>query len=219
VDLSALYLDIIKDRLYVSAAADPRRRAAQTVCFEVLTALTRLLAPVLTFTADEVWAHIPGRGKPESVHLTLFPEERGEWLDERLGADWDRLLEVRGEVSRALEAARQQGRIGKGVDAVVHVVSAPEEEWLPLLLGKGEALLTTLFNVSGVRLKARAAPGIAVSYESQDIPGLVLEVVPAQALGWKKCERCWTWSPRVGEDDAHPMLCERCVPVVRALRG
>ncbi len=218
VDLSALYLDIIKDRLYVSAAADPRRRAAQTVCFEVLTALTRLLAPILTFTSEEVWSHIPGRGKPESVHLVTFPEERGEWVDERLGAEWERLLEVRGEVSRALEAARQQGRIGKGVDAVVYVESAPEEEWGPLLSAKGEALLTTLFNVSAVRLRERAPKGAGIVYESQDIPGLVLYVLPAQALGWRKCERCWTWSPRVGEDADHPTLCERCVPVVRALR-
>ena len=87
----------------------------------------------------------------------LFPEERGEWVDERLGADWERLLEVRGEVSRALEAARQQGRIGKSVDAVVYIPNAPEEEWRPLLEAKGEALLTTLFNVSGVRLERRAA--------------------------------------------------------------
>jgi isoleucyl-tRNA synthetase len=218
VDLSALYLDIIKDRLYVSAANDPRRRAAQTVCFEVLTALARLLAPVLTFTADEVWSHIPGRGKPESVHLVTFPEERGEWLDERLGAEWERLLEVRGEVSRALEAARKQGKIGKSVDAVVYVPSAPEEEWGPLLAAKGEALLATLWNVSGVRLGERAADGAAVAYESQDIPGLALEVLPAQALGWKKCERCWTFSPRVGEDPEHPALCERCTPIIRALR-
>jgi isoleucyl-tRNA synthetase len=217
VDLSSLYLDIIKDRLYVSAPDDPRRRASQTVCFEVLTALTRLMAPILTFTADEVWSHIPGRGKPESVHLVVFPEERGEWLNERLSADWERLLEVRGEVSRALEVARQQGKIGKGIDAVLYVPSAPEEEWLPLLEGKGEALLTTLFNVSGTRLKQRA-PGAAVRYESQDIPGLVVEVVPAQTLDWKKCERCWTWSPRVGEDPAHPTLCERCAPVVTALQ-
>jgi isoleucyl-tRNA synthetase len=217
VDLSALYLDIIKDRLYVSAPDDPRRRAAQTVCFEVLTALVRLLAPILTFTADEVWAHIPGRGKPESVHLVPFPEERGEWVNERLAADWERLLEVRGEVSRALEAARQQGRIGKALDAVVYVPSAPEEEWLPLLLGKGEAALATVWNVSGVRLRQRAAAGSAVSYESQDIPGLALEVAPAQDLGWRKCERCWTWSPRVGEDRDHPALCERCAPVVRGL--
>ena len=82
---------------------------------------------------------------------------------------------------------------------------------------KGENLLTTLFNVSGTRLKQRA-PGEAVRYESQDIPGLLLEVVPAQTLGWKKCERCWTWSPRVGEDPAHPTLCERCTPVVTALQ-
>jgi isoleucyl-tRNA synthetase len=218
VDLSALYLDIIKDRLYVSAPNDPRRRAAQTVCFETLTALARLLAPILTFTADEVWGHIPGHAKPESVHLVLFPDERGEWVDVRLAAEWERLLEVRGEVSRALEAARQQGRIGKGVDAVVYVPSAPEEDWLPLLLSKGEALLTTLFNVSGTRLKQRAPAGTAIVYESQDIPGLTLEVTPAQALGWKKCERCWTWSPRVGEDRDHPTLCERCAPVVRAMR-
>src|SRR5438034_1395976 len=186
VDLSALYLDIIKDRLYVSAPDDPRRRAAQTVCFEMLTALARLLAPILSFTADEVWGHIPGSGKPESVHLVLFPEERGEWLDERLAADWERLLEVRGEVSRALEVARQQGRIGKGLDAVVYLPSVPEEEWRPLLEAKGEALLTTLFNVSGVRLRQRAPEGAAIGYESQDIPGLIVEVTPAQVLGWRK---------------------------------
>jgi isoleucyl-tRNA synthetase len=217
VDLSALYLDLIKDRLYVSAPDDPRRRAAQTVCFEVLTALTRLLAPILTFTADEVWGHIPGAGKPESVHLVTFPDERGEWVDEQRATEWEQLLEVRREVSRALEAARQQGRIGKALDAVVYVVAAPEEQWLPLLLGKGEALLTTLFNVSGVRLRTAPPEGLGTSYESQDIPGLIVAVVPAQTLGWKKCERCWTWSPRVGEDGEHPTLCERCVPVIRAI--
>jgi isoleucyl-tRNA synthetase len=218
VDLSALYLDIIKDRLYTSAADDPRRRASQTVCFETLTALARLLAPILTFTADEVWSHIPGRGKPDSVHLVTFPDERGEWANERLATEWERLLEVRGEVSRALETARQQGRIGKGLDAVVFVTSAPEEEWRPLLEAKGEGLLTTLFNISAVRLRERPPEGAGIGYESQEIPGLSLQVVPAQALGWKKCERCWTWSPRVGEDADHPALCERCAPVVRRLR-
>src|SRR5262249_19579931 len=193
VELSALYLDITKDRLYVSAANDPRRRAAQTVCFEMLTALARLTAPILTFTADEVWSYIPGRGKPESVHLVTFPEERGEWVDERLGGGGGRLLEGRGQGSRALEAARQPGRMGKGVDAVVCVASAPEEEGAPLLSAKGETLLTTLWNVSAVRLAERAPAG-AIAYESQDIPGLVLEVLPAVALGWRRCERCWTWS-------------------------
>src|SRR6266849_3608170 len=186
-----------------SRTACTSRRPAQTVCFEVLTALARLLAPILSFTADEVWTYIPGRGKPESVHLVTFPEERGEWINERLGAEWERLLEVRGEVSRALEAARKQGAIGKGVDAVVFVTSAPEEEWRPLLAGKGESLLATLFNVSAVRLAERPPQGAGTTYDSQDIPGLGLVVVPAQALGWKKCERCWTWSANVGADPRH----------------
>jgi len=100
----------------------------------------------------------------------------------------------------------------------VHVVSAPEEEWRPLLVAKGEALLATLFNVSGVRLGEAPRTEGAIAYESADIPGLSLAVVPAQSLGWGKCERCWMWSPRVGEDREAPTLCERCVPVVRAIR-
>src|SRR5262249_29658427 len=154
----------IKDRLYVSAPTDPKRRAAQTVCYETLTALVRLVAPVLTFTADEVWAHIPGSAKPASVHLVLFPAERGEWINGRLGQEWERLLEVRGEVSRALETARQRGRIGKSIDAVVYLPSVPEEQWRPLLEAKGDALLATLFNVSGVRLRQRAPEGAATTY-------------------------------------------------------
>jgi isoleucyl-tRNA synthetase len=217
VDLSSLYLDIIKDRLYTRAPDDPSRRASQTVCFEMLTALARILAPILSFTTDEVWSYIPGRAKPESVHLVTLPEERGEWVNERMAADWERLLEVRGEVSRALESTRKQGLIGKGIDAVVYVTSAPEEQWRPLLAGKGEALLATLFNVSAVRLAGTAPAEGSVLYESQDIPGLALAVVPAQRLGWKKCERCWTWSPEVGADPRHPTLCERCLPVVLGL--
>ena len=217
VDLSSLYLDIIKDRLYTRAPDDPSRRASQTVCFEMLTALARILAPILSFTTDEVWSYIPGRAKPESVHLVTLPEERGEWVNERMAADWERLLEVRGEVSRALESTRKQGLIGKGIDAVVYVTSAPEEQWRPLLAGKGEALLATLFNVSAVKLAGTAPAEGSVLYESQDIPGLALAVVPAQRLGWKKCERCWTWSPEVGADPRHPTLCERCLPVVLGL--
>ena len=121
-------------------------------------------------------------------------------------------------MSRALEAARKAGKIGKGIDAVVYVVSAPEEQWRPLLVTKGEPLLATVFNVSGVRLGETPPEGDAIAYESADIPGLALAVVPAKALRWKKCERCWMWTPRVGEDREHPTLCERCVPVVRALR-
>ncbi len=219
VDLSALYLDILKDRLYTSAAEDRRRRAAQSACYEILVAITRLMAPVLTFTAEEVWGYIPGSGKPASVHLMTFPEERGEWLDEALEEEWERLLEVRREVARALEAARQKRLVGSSLDARVFIVQVPEEQWAPLLRAKGTGLLKTLFIVSDVRLE-EGPPAVArIRHESQDIPGLVVEVVRADpGQGWRKCERCWMSTERVGEDLEHPALCERCVPVVRAFR-
>ena len=113
-------------------------------------------------TADEVWSYIPGRGKPESVHLGLFPEERGEWTNERLAADWERLLEVRGEVSRALETARKQGLIGKGIDAVVYVTSAPEEQWRPLLAGKDPLAADPLPNLVLLDVMLPGASGFDV---------------------------------------------------------
>jgi len=218
VDLSALYLDILKDRLYTSAPHDPRRRAAQTACYEVLLAITRLMAPILSFTTEEIWDHIPGSGKPESVHLMTFPEDRGEWLDEGLEEEWERLLEVRHEVARALELARQRRIIGSSLEARVFIVQAPEEQWMPLLRGKGTALLKTLFIVSDVRLEEVPASGVRVRYESQDIPELVVEVLKADpADGWRKCERCWVWSESVGQDSDQPALCERCGAIVRSL--
>ena len=180
--------------------------ARQTTCHEVLNALIRLLAPILTFTAEEAWRHVPG-SRGESVHLERFPEVPLEWLDDGLKAEWDRLLEVRREVSKALEGARAQKLIGSGLEASVRIASAPED--IPALLAAKRDLLNTLFIVSRVEL--RGAPRGAVIYESQEIPGLV--VVVDHAPG-KKCERCWVWSERVGENAQHPALCERCVPVI-----
>src|SRR6058998_1194118 len=209
VDLSAQYLDIIKDRLYTSAADDPRRRAAQTASYDIFGALARLMAPILTFTAEEAWRHTPGV-KAESIHLERFPEVPREWLDDTLAREWGRLLEVRREVTKALETARAQGLIGSGLEARLRVAAAPED--LPELLRAKRALLPTLFIVSQVELGG-ARTSAAVQYESQEIPGLVIGV--DKALG-RKCQRCWTWSERVGEHRAHPGLCERCVPVVLA---
>ncbi|MBM3220360.1 MAG: isoleucine--tRNA ligase [Candidatus Rokubacteria bacterium] len=206
VDLSAQYLDIIKDRLYTSAADDPRRRAAQTACFDILSALLRLMAPILTFTAEEGWRHLPG-AHGESVHLERFPEVPLEWIDDRLKAEWDRLLEVRREVAKALETARARKLIGSGLEASVRVASAPED--IPALLAAKRDLLKTLFIVSRVELSG-AASG-AVVYESQEIPGFVVAVDRAPG---RKCERCWVYSERVGEVASHPTLCERCAPVV-----
>ncbi len=208
VDLSALYLDVVKDRLYTSAAADPRRRAAQTTGYDLFASLSRLMAPILTFTAEEAWRYLPGT-RTESVHLERFPEVPLEWLDDTLKQEWDRLLEVRREVARALELARARKLIGSGLEAAVRIASAPED--LPALLGAKRALLPTLFIVSRVDL----APGPAgtIHYESQEIPGLVIDVDRAPG---DKCERCWMRSPAVGASAAHPGLCDRCVAVVGA---
>ncbi|MBI4637784.1 MAG: isoleucine--tRNA ligase [Candidatus Rokubacteria bacterium] len=216
VDLSALYLDIIKDRLYTSRPDDGRRRAAQTACYEIFGALARLMAPILTFTTEEAWQHLPG-AKSESVHLERFPEEPVQWLDDTLKRDWDRLLEVRREVAKALETARA-GRggdartpgaaIGSGLEALVRITHAPED--LPALLARKRPILPTLFIVSQVALfEPPSAP--LVHYESQEIPGLVIDVDRARG---RKCERCWVWSERVGEHPGHPTLCDRCVQVV-----
>ena len=208
VDLSALYLDVIKDRLYTSAPDDPRRRAAQTVCYEVFGALARLMAPLMTFTAEEAWRHLPG-ARSESVHLERFPEVALAWLDDTLKQEWDRLLEVRREVARALELARARKLIGSGLEAAVRITSAPED--LPALLGAKRDILQTLFIVSRVEL-GPGAPG-AVRHESQEIPGLVIDIDRAPG---DKCERCWMRSPTVGASTAHPSLCDRCVAVVGA---
>jgi isoleucyl-tRNA synthetase len=212
VDLSALYLDIIKDRLYTSLPDDLRRRAAQTVCYDVFSALARLLAPILTFTTEEAWRHLSG-AHGESVHLERFPEAPREWLDDTLNRDWDRLLEVRREVAKALETARAGKLIGSGLEAAVRIANAPED--LPALLRAKRELLPTVFIVSRVDLD-RSAARASVTYESQDIPGLVIGVDRARG---EKCERCWTRSEHVGESREHPTLCERCVPIVTRLSG
>ncbi len=211
VDLSAQYLDIIKDRLYTSAADDPRRRAAQTVCFDVFSSLARLMAPILSFTTEEAWRHAPGT-RADSVHLERFPEAPRDWLDDVLKQQWDRLLEVRREVAKALETARAQKLIGSGLEARVRILSAPED--LPGLLGGKRELLATLFIVSRVDLTADGGRA-SVTYESQDIPGLIIGVDRAPG---DKCERCWTRTEEVGRDAAHPTLCARCVRVVSATR-
>jgi isoleucyl-tRNA synthetase len=211
VDLSALYLDVIKDRLYTSAPDDPRRRAAQTACHDVLNVLLRLLAPILSFTSEEAWRHLAG-AKAESVHLERFPEVPLAWLDDTLDQEWRRLLEVRREIAKALETARARGLIGSGLEAAVTIAQAPED--LPDLLARKRELLPTLLIVSRVSLGRDGAPA-PVQYESQEIPGLAIGVDHAPGA---KCARCWMWSEAVGADAEHPALCERCVAVLRARR-
>ncbi len=211
VDLSAFYLDVIKDRLYVEGTASRERRSAQTVLCALADSMARLMAPILPFTAEEVMEYLPGQGE-ESVHLSLFPESDPRHLDEALSARWDTLLLVRGEALKALEIARKDGGLGNSLNARVELYAPPD---LEATLAPYEGELSTLFIVSQTGLvsqKGKEENPSDGAYSSQEIPGLHIRVISA---GGKKCERCWMVLPTVGEDASHPTLCHRC----RAILG
>ena len=205
VDLSALYLDIVKDRLYCSAANAPGRRAAQTALWDILDVLVRVMAPILSFTADEIWACVPAAENRPSVFLAGFPTPAP--ADGALAEKWERLLAVRAAVTKALEEARQAGVIGHSLDAWVQLGAA---DGLRTLLGQQAADLPALFIVSQVTLHGDLGP--------ETISPLLADLkVRVQRARGGKCERCWNYSEAVGRDPVHPGLCERCLPVVTAL--
>ncbi|MEW6218936.1 MAG: isoleucine--tRNA ligase [Thermodesulfobacteriota bacterium] len=207
VTMSALYLDILKDRLYTSPAASPGRRGAQTVLHEILDSLVRLMAPVLSFTAAEVWDQLPADPAREAnPFVALFPAERPEHLDEALAADWERLLAVRSEITRALELARAAKTIGHSLEAEVLVEAEPE---LAAFLDRHWPDLAAASIVSTLT-PARLGEGEA-AFASETIPGLRVAVRPAAGA---KCERCWTRAESVGTLAQHPALCQRCAAVV-----
>jgi isoleucyl-tRNA synthetase len=203
VDLSALYLDVLKDRLYTSKAASRERRSAQSAMYLILDAMVRLLAPVLVFTAEEIWGHMPSyEGKAGSVHMTQFPDVDPRYCDDDLGRRWETLIAVRGEVSKAIEMARQQKVVGHSLDSRV-TIHAPEK--LQALLTEYRATMKDLLIVSQVELAS--ADAISDPYESTEIEGLKIAVSKARG---KKCERCWNYSETVGENPDHPTICARC---------
>jgi isoleucyl-tRNA synthetase len=205
VDLSSLYLDIVKDRLYCAEPNSSARRSAQTALWHIVDALVRLMAPILSFTAEEVWSHLPGQERAKSVFLAGFPEAKR--LDSPLAEKWDRLLAVRSAVTKSLEEARKEGRIGHSLDALVRLDAA---DGLRALLAGQAADLPALFIVSQVEL----CGDLDDSARSAVLDGLKVAVQPARGA---KCDRCWNFSEAVGRDDDHPGLCERCVPVVSAV--
>lgn len=210
VDLSSFYLDITKDTLYCSRSRDPERRSIQTVLFEAGSVLTRLLAPVMPFTMEEVWSYLPGaKAMAESVHLTELPQANRDYLNPELEKLWEKILSLREEVAKALEAARQQKVIGPGTQA--HVSLYPENEETFKFLHQVEDELPAIFIVSGVKVHEvwEAAPQGAFKPEN----GLSLQIVVSPASG-KKCTRCWLYKETVGQYASHPDLCERCYRVV-----
>jgi len=213
VDLSAVYFDVLKDRLYTSAPKSLARRSAQTALWRLGEALVRLLAPITSFTSDEVWGFLPVmEGRPVSVHVTEFPNPDDltggmpEGFDAAgLEADWDMLLSVRSEALKALEEARIAKRIGGGLEAQL-VLSAPEK--LLRVLQRHRDQLRYLFIVSDVVLNEAPA--------SNGDTGLVITVNKAPG---EKCERCWNYSIHVGEDKTYPTVCERCSAVLSEIEA
>ena len=209
VDMSALYLDIIKDRLYTAPAASAARRAAQTVLCETLNVLVRLLVPVLAFTTEEIWRYVPGdKGNLVSVQLTDMPEVNEAYLDAALEEKWEQLLSVRGEVTRVLEVARRDKSIGNSLEAAVNLYA--DKELLDFLTPELPEL-ATLFIVSQVTLNSLDnAPAGVVKPDS--LPELAIAVTKAAG---EKCERCWMYHEGVGADKEHPTICPRCAAAIK----
>ncbi len=208
VDLSALYLDVLKDRLYTSGPASLARRSAQTAMYRIIDAMVRLLAPILTFTAEEIWTAMPDcAGKEKSVHLAQFPETAGRLLDTSLAERWKTMIAVRGEISKAIEAARQQKIIGHSLDAAVRM-RAPEKI-LKELRGYEEEMRALLI-VS--QLQLADGDSLVDSWESEAIEGLHISVFKAPGA---KCNRCWIYCTTVGTNADHPTICNRCAETVK----
>jgi isoleucyl-tRNA synthetase len=200
VDLSSVYFDVLKDRLYTSATKSKARRSAQTALYRLLDALVRLLAPIMSFTAEEVWLNM---GHTESVHLAYFPEpsDLTAGLDDaarKRTANWDRLMEVRGDVLKSLETARNEKLIGAPLEARVRL--SADGDLYPLLEEYAREL-PGLFIVSQVAVE----PGPA---------GAEVDVKIERAAG-EKCERCWKYTGDVGSDTAFPTICGGCAAAVR----
>lgn len=201
VDMSAFYLDVIKDRVYTSAAESSERRAAQTVLHHVLRALVKMLAPILSFTCEEIWQLLPsGQRECESVQLCDWPVVESRYLSADLDARWNRLLDLRSQVAKALEDARDAKLIGNSLEAAVTLTVS---QGVDRFLMSYEDLLPTLFIVSEVHVGKT---------DGDDAPAVAVDVAKASGA---KCARCWRYDLEVGADAEHPTLCARCQDVVR----
>ncbi len=203
VDLSAFYFDILKDRLYTFAPRNRARRSAQTAIYRISSALLRLIAPILVFTAEEVWKHFPKRANdPASVHVALFPEvsELESSLAGHVQEEWDKLLAFRSEVLKVLEDARNRKLINSSLEARVRLRS--KDGFLGFLRNRA-ASLPALLIVSQVEILPFDDP-----VHSDHPEPWHAEVLRADG---KKCERCWNYSTHVGESERYPTVCERCL--------
>lgn len=205
IDLSAFYLDILKDRIYTSPKGSIEYRSARTSMYLLLDAITRMIAPVLTFTADEIWQQMPGE-REESVHLARFPQLMNNYFDAELEKRYDQLQKVRSEVSKILEKARAEKQLGQSLEAKIRL-QAPAS--VQPLLEEYREQLANIFIVSQVELVDELSEGS----DAGQFEGLKLQVLPAEG---EKCERCWNFVSSVGTNDEHPSICARCAEALAA---
>jgi isoleucyl-tRNA synthetase len=211
VDLSTFYLDITKDTIYCQSADHPSRRASQAVMYRILTHLGKIMAPILSFTAEEVWQHMPSSWqRADSVHLEDFPEAAPEWLDDDLSARWEMLRKVRTEGTRVIEGQRRDKTIRQSLEASITLYVDAEQE---AFLSPYKDFLADLFITSRANIAPLAeAPENALAAE--EVSGLQVLVGTA---GGDKCERCWMFREDVGTNADHPTICGRCATVVTSM--
>jgi isoleucyl-tRNA synthetase len=207
VDLSAQYLDIVKDRLYCEGKNSTKRRAAQTTLARILDVLVHLTAPILSFTAEEIWQYLPAKDhRPTSVFLSQIPTADGGFADTALAGKWERIFAERGQVLKVLEQARTNKQIGHSLDArVVLHHSHPERSALHAIMAIDPQQLADILIVSQVAAEADQGP--------HDLKELSFSVQKADGT---KCERCWKYNINVGADHNHRTVCPRCAGVLNA---
>ena len=205
VEMSAFYLDILKDRLYCEEKGGVLRRSAQTVLWKILDSLVRLMTPILSFTAEEIWHYAPKyKEMPESAILAGLPDAEKKYQDDKIAARWERFASVRSEVTKILERARKDKVIGNSLEACVVFECADELKGFL----EGFTGLADLFIVSHVKFGVVSG---AYVLESADVAGLKVCAVKTDGT---KCARCWKYSTDVGRDAGHPEICGRCAGVV-----
>ncbi len=210
VDLSSFYLDIIKDRLYTSPEKDPGRMDAQAAMAAILDALVKLMAPILPFTAEEIYTHMPlGDEKKESVHMESMVKIDPAWENKDLAAKWESLRDLRGEVTKALEEARKAKLIGHPLDACVEI-KLPQGDLAAHAQTVADSL-NDLFIVSQASIVASIDGEV---YEGKEIEGLAIRVTRAAG---EKCERCWRFDTGIGSDTEHPTACPRCAAALKTI--
>lgn len=209
--LSKLYIDITKDRVYVEKKDSEGRRAAQTTMFILLSSLTRLIAPMLSFTAEEIWKAMPhlSSERRESVFLNPMPEYEEKYEFENIEAHWNKLFDLRDDIMKALEEARAAKKIGKSLDAKVTIYS--EDPEISATLESFGDTLREVFIVSGVTLSGEKAPDSAFTDTDSGIGVLV------EGADGKKCDRCWSYSTDYTETEEDGCVCARCRRILKTL--